>query len=148
MNNPAPLKAARFFSGDLRAVSPEMITGGAALGIHAAIALHCAHTDVGLADFHLLQEPLPEGTPVEEYFYASGNSAAIPCPAGVMDIRLKKGARLCSDLTSGSRCFVGSYLYENAEGGRFLVFNCDGEASLAGLRLELIREYERWLAGK
>ncbi len=148
MNNATPSGVGRFFDKDIRAVRPEMIGSGAALGIHAAIALHCAHMDVGLADFHLLREPLPAGTPVEEYFYASGESHSASCPAGVMELRLKKGASLCYDLTAGSRCFIGAYLYENAEGRRFLVFNLDGEDFLTGRRLELLHELERWLAGE
>ena len=143
MNQPAI-----FMDKDIRAVRPDDIGSGAVLGIHAAIALHCGHMDVGLADFHILTEKIPPESRAEEYFYDSGESVSLPCPPGVMDIRIKKGARLCSDLSVDSRCFVGAYLYENADGRRFLVFNCDGEEALGPGRLALIDANSSWLAGE
>lgn len=98
-------------------VTPAMLRGGMILNMRAARILHDRGVDVGYTDSVYV------GTPQKEHDLETGEDVLInTAEFGVYALSHRSGVRVLSTFSVNGCELPGLYEYENAEGGRFLVW--------------------------
>lgn len=143
------------FGDSAKHASAEILNGGMILDIFAAKNLEALGVDVGLRSVGTRVRP------TKEFFIAEDDYVGVVRGYGeswAMDseayrAELKEGINLQTRFVVGGEEIPGSYLYENANGQRFLVFLFDGYFCGEGMfrmysRARQIKNSMRWLCGK
>ncbi len=134
----------------------EDMKNGTILDMVAAEILTRRGFDVGLvrAESHA-HSTAPVDMFDYEHFYEENEDLLAKNGITVYDVELKAGARVLSEFSYGGEKSVSSYVYENAEGARFLVYGFDARnvQKQAGILCAYCRQrqlvkYHEWLCGK
>lgn len=144
------------FDENARHISLDALSGGMIIDGIAAKILTDRGVDVGITRFGgLLKNAAAQHLPanVEEHFLHNDNHI-LSLGSQFFDIEINKSAKVLSD-TSDGRLPV-SYIYENADGQRFLVLNINTRIVSKEQNSNLLYHYERarqyadvipWLSG-
>ena len=126
---------------------PRLPDGGLILDAPAAALLLSRGVDLGIT-------ALGGATRIRFAHYRADGNRVLARNHEVYAISLAPTAEVLCDAESelGKPCLPYCYRYENASGGRFLVFNCDGKRSEYFLReaanARLVADAVEWLSGR
>ena len=145
------------FDENARHIPLDALKGGMIIDAIAAKILTERGVDVGITRFgSLLQNTSAQHLPanVEEHFLHNDNHI-LSLGSLFFDIEINKNAKVLSDTACGK--LPVSYIYENANGERFLVLNINTRIVSKETNSNLLYHYERarqyasvipWLSGK
>ncbi len=145
------------FDENARHIPKDALKGGMIIDAIAAKILTDRGVDVGLTRFNGLLQNAPEKhlpANVEEHFLHNDNHI-LSLGSQFFDIEINKSAKVLSDTANGRLPI--SYIYENADGERFLVLNINTRIVSKDPNSNLLYHYERarqyanvipWLSGK
>ena len=145
------------FDENARHIPLDALKGGMIIDAIAAKILTDRGVDVGITRFGgLLQNSSSKHLPasVEEHFLHNNNHI-LSLGSQFFDIEINKNAKVLSDTMCGK--LPVSYIYENADGMRFLVLNINTRIVSKEQNSNLLYHYERarqyasvipWLSGK
>lgn len=106
-----------------RNLEKSILKYGNILDVKAAILLKEQGVDVGLKSFMKIETP--EGFINEKYFNQNDWTNMMQKPKYLFDLELCEGAIVQSTVSVGNFEVPASFLYENSDGERFLIFGYD-----------------------
>ena len=139
------------FDENARHIPKDALKDGMIIDGIAAKILTDRGIDVGITCFG---ECVYNG--VEEHFLHNDNHI-LSLGSGIFDISISKNAKILSDMNTSKGILPVSYIYENANGERFLVLNINTRIVSKNANSNLLYHYERarqyadiipWLSGK
>ena len=133
------------FGEDAKYVPVEVINNGMILDLRAAEIMEERGIDVGLVNRGELGRNVGE-----ERFGIYKEQISVNNGHRIFDVKLKDGAQVQSRFSSET---PASYVYENKDGGKFLVFCFDGHFGNESLRRSYARSRQindaiKWMTGK
>ncbi len=139
------------FDENARHIPLDALKGGMIIDAVAAKILTSRGVDVGITRFG---ECVYDGN--EEHFLHNDNHI-LSLGSGIFDIALSKNAKVLSDIKTSKGVLPVSYIYQNADGERFLILNINTRIVSKDANSNLLYHYERarqyanvipWLSAK
>ena len=136
------------FGENAKYIPDEALKNGLIIDARAAEILSEKGIDVGIES----GTELPPKLMAEEYFIDENEYVPVNLLSGTYDMKLKSGAKVQSYFIDNDEKYPASYIYENAEGQRFLVFAFNGYFMHEFLYRQYTRSKQlvkniKWLSG-
>ena len=136
------------FGENAKYIPGEALKNGLIIDARAAEILSEKGIDVGIES----GTELPPKLMAEEYFIDENEYVPVNLLSGTYDMKLKSGAKVQSYFIDNDEKYPASYIYENAEGQRFLVFAFNGYFMHEFLYRQYTRSKQlaqniKWLSG-